>query len=185
MVSAAESPHGVILETSRLRLATWSREEWAELRPLATDPQVVRYINAGQPLPDERIQEFVTRQCGHWEKSRFCMWKLLPRESDELIGFCGLQPLPETTEIEIGWWLAPARWGKGLATEAARLAMAYGFEEARLDRIVAVAHPANRASLRVMEKLGMKFEKETVHRGFDVVLYGIARMDYAAGEKRA
>ncbi len=185
MGSAAESTRGVILESARLRLATWSREDWPDFKPLATDSQVVRYIGAGQPWADERIQEFVSRQCGHWEKSRFCLWKLLPKESDALIGICGLQPLAETGEIEIGWWLTPAHWGRGLATEAARLAMSYGFEVARLDRIVAVAQPANRASLHVMEKLGMRFEKEAKPRGFDVHLYAIARWEYAAEVMRA
>lgn len=185
MEPAARSTRGVILESERLRLATWSREDWREFKLLATDPQVLRYIGSGAPWADERIQEFVSRQCGHWEKSRFCLWKLLPKDSDKVIGICGLQPLAELGEIEIGWWLTPAHWGKGLATEAARLAMSYGFEVARLDRIVAIAQPANRASLRVMEKLGMRFEKEAKPRGFDVHLYAIARWEYSPEAKRA
>lgn len=185
MGSSAESRRGVVLESARLRFATWRREDWPEFRILATDPRVVRYISSGQPWTDERIQEFVTRQCNHWEKLRLCMWKLLPKDGDRLIGICGLQPLPETPEIEIGWWLGPEHWGKGLATEGARVALSYGFEIARLDRIVAVAQAANRASTHVMEKLGMEFGKETVSRGYEVVLYGIARWQYKAGAKRA
>jgi ribosomal-protein-alanine N-acetyltransferase len=93
-----------------------------------------------------------------------------------MIGFCGLQPLDGTAETEIGWWLAHAWWGKGLVTEAARAALRDGFERAGLARIVAVALPANRASVQVMEKLGMKYEREMIHRGFDVVLYATDRL---------
>ena len=92
-----------------------------------------------------------------------------------MIGFCGLQPLAETPEIEIGWWLARDRWNQGLATEAAREALRDGFERAHLERVVAVAMPANRASIHIMEKLRMRFERETTHRGFAVVLYAVER----------
>ena len=90
-----------------------------------------------------------------------------------MIGFCGLQPLAETPEIEIGWWLARNSWGRGLATEAAREAIKFGFKRAGLERIVAIARQEHRASLHVMEKLGMSFERATTHRGIPVVLYAI------------
>ena len=92
-----------------------------------------------------------------------------------MIGFCGLQPLDGTAETEIGWWLARAWWQQGLATEAARTALTDGFERAGLARIVAVALAANQASIHVMEKLGMTYEREMVHRGLDVVLYAVNR----------
>jgi len=95
----------------------------------------------------------------------------MPKEGRRLIGFCGLQPLPETDEIEIGWWLARAWWGRGLATEAARAALHEGFTRAGLDRIVAIAQPANTASIRIMEKLGMRFERMTESRGVPVAMY--------------
>ena len=101
------------------------------------------------------------------------MWKLLEAGSGQMIGFCGLQPLPNTAEIEIGWWLAPSHWGRGLATEAARAVLQDGFGRAGLQRIVAIAHPDNRASRHVMEKLGMAFERNTLYKGIDVVLYAI------------
>jgi ribosomal-protein-alanine N-acetyltransferase len=135
----------------------------------------MRYISDGEPWPDERILEFVGRQVAHFDRLGYCLWKLLLKETSEMIGFCGLQPLDGTAETEIGWWLAQAWWGQGLATEAARAALRDGFERAGLKRIVAVALPANRASIHVMEKLGMKYEREMIHRGFDVVLYAVNR----------
>ena len=179
----------VILETSRLRFATWVKEDWEEFRRLTSDPLVVRYITTGEPWPDERVKEFVARQIENWEKQGICLWKILPKDGDTLIGICGLQRLPEGPDVEIGWWLAPSHWGRGLATEAARHALAYGFEVSNFERIVAIAQSANRDSLRVMEKLGMRFEREAVHKGIHVVLYAISReyfnTEKAKGEQRA
>ena len=164
-----------MLETARMRLLPWQADDWLLLRPIATDPQVMRHISDGKPWPDERIREFVGRQVGHCDRLGYCLWKLLHQETSEMIGFCGLQRLDGTAETEIGWWLARAWWGQGLATEAACAALRDGFERAGLEKIVAVALPANRASIHVMEKLGMKFEREMIHRGFDVVLYAVNR----------
>jgi len=179
----------IILETSRLRFATWVKEDWEEFRRLTSDPLVVRYITTGEPWPDERVKEFVARQIENWEKQGICLWKILPKDGDTLIGICGLQRLPEGPDVEIGWWLAPSHWGRGLATEAARHALAYGFEVSNFERIVAIAQSANRDSLRVMEKLGMRFEREAVHKGIHVVLYAISReyfnTEKAKGEQRA
>ena len=105
----------------------------------------------------------------------FCLWKVLPKDGSPLVGFCGLQPLPDSPDIEIGWWLARACWGRGLATEAARVALSDGFERAGLARIVSIAQPANTASVRIMRKLGMQFERVAESRGIPVVLYAIER----------
>ena len=189
MGSLADSTQNVILETDRLRFAIWRWEDWEGFRTLTADPMVVRYIGTGEPWSDERVQEFVARQCENWEKYGICLWKLLPKDSDIQIGICGLQRLPAGPDVEIGWWLAPSHWGQGLATEAARHALAYGFEVSNLQRIVAIAHPANRDSLRVMERIGMRFEREAVHKGIRVVIYAIEREQFNSrrgeGDERA
>ena len=161
------------MRTERFLFAPWSATDWLALKPIATDPDVMRYISEGRVWPDERIQEFVERQIKCFRERGYCMWRLLEPGSDQMIGFCGVQPLANTPDIEIGWWLARSYWGRGLATEAARAVLRDGFERAGLERIVAVAHPGNRASRRVMEKLGMRYERDAVHKGIGVVLYAI------------
>lgn len=158
-----------------MRLLPWQHDDWLLLRPIASDPEVMRYISNGEAWPDECVREFVGRQIRHFSNLGYCLWKLTHKQSSEMIGFCGLQPLDGTPETEIGWWLARAYWGRGLAIEAARLALQDGFERAGLQKIAAVAMPANRASLRVMEKLGMKYERDTTHRGFRVVQFAVTR----------
>jgi RimJ/RimL family protein N-acetyltransferase len=131
----------------------------------------MRYIGDGSPWPEERAREFVERQVALFGQLGFCLWKLAAKEGGGLIGFCGLQPLTEVGEIEIGWWLARAWWGRGLATESARVALRDGFERVGLRRIVAIAQPANAASIGVMRKLGMNFERVTEARGIPVAMY--------------
>jgi len=164
-----------VLATKRLRLQPWREEDWLQLKPIAQDPEVVRYISNGQPWPEDRIRGFVARQITSYDARGFCFWRLLPKGSDEAIGFCGLQELEGTSEIEIGWWLARAWWGQGLATEAAREALRDAFTRIRLKRVVSIAQPENRASIHIMEKLGMRYERDTTHRGIPVVLYAIER----------
>jgi ribosomal-protein-alanine N-acetyltransferase len=170
----------VVFESDRLRFATWNREDAEQFRELAADPLVLRYVSAGgEPWPEERIQEFVARQIENWEMHGICLWKLLPKDSDKLVGLCGLQQLPEGPDVEIGWWLAPSYWGKGYATEAASRALAYGFGVRKLNRIVAIAQAVNLDSIRVMDRLGMRFEREAIHKGLHVVLYAIAQDHFA------
>lgn len=174
----ADGGRGIRLESERLTLGEWEADDWLEFRAIAADPDVMRFIGEGQPWPEERARAFVERQMATFEQRRFCLWKLAPKDSRELIGFCGLQPLPGTEEIEIGWWLARAWWGRGLATEAARVALRDGFERAGLQRIVAIAQPANTASIGVMRKLGMRFDRATQSRAIPVVMYACSATDY-------
>jgi [ribosomal protein S5]-alanine N-acetyltransferase len=161
------------LETKRLLLCPWEPLDWLAFKPIATDPLVMKYISGGKPWSDEQIVEFVERQGRHFRDRGFCLWKLLLRENNRLVGFCGLQPLDDLPGVEIGWWLASDHWGQGLATEAARAVLEDGFTCIRLRRIVALALRENRASIRIMEKLGMRFESEVNHHGLRVDLYSI------------
>jgi len=165
-----ESPE---LETERLWLCPWSEADLEVARPIFTDADVMRYINDGQPLGDAEIHSFIARQQNHFRSRGFCLWKLLLKQERRFAGFCGLQPLEldGKSEVEIGWRLMKEHWGHGLATEAARAALNGAMKKAPLSRVIAIAMPENRPSLRVMEKLGMKFDRATQKSGFDVVVY--------------
>lgn len=105
---------------------------------------------------DAAVDRFRTHQRFHG----FCFWALETRKTQEFIGFVGLNiyrwRTPSLPVIEIGWRLAHAFWGKGLATEAARAVLEFGFEELLLDEIVAVTATTNVRSQRVMLRLGMQ-----------------------------
>jgi len=165
----------VILETERLLLSTWQPSDWIAFRPIATDVEVMRYITGGVPWTDERIQLFVNRQIELFSERGFCRWKLLRKPAREMIGFCGVGFWGDGLEPEIGWWLARAHWGRGLATEAAGVALRDVFERSALGRIISIARPENIASTRVMEKLGLKRECEFEKDGVRLVRYAISR----------
>jgi RimJ/RimL family protein N-acetyltransferase len=170
----------VIIETERLILTVWQPSDWTALRPIATDVEVMRYITDGTPWSDEKIREFVNRQVNLYAARGFCRWKLIEKSTGDTIGFCGPGFWRDAGDPEIGWWLAHHRWGHGLATEAARAALRDAFERAGLDRIISVAMPANTASTRIMEKLGLRFECEFESEGTRLVRYAITRRAYAA-----
>jgi RimJ/RimL family protein N-acetyltransferase len=139
-----------MMSTLRLSLLPWKPGDWRQLTPLVTDPVVMRHITGGEAWSDAQTQAFVGRQRALHRSRGFCFWKLHEAASGTFVGFCGLQPLRHHDLIEVGWWLARDRWGLGLATEAARAAVADGFTRLDLARIVAITRPANTRSRAVM-----------------------------------
>ncbi len=170
----------MILETERLILDTSRSEDWIEFRPIAQDGEVMRDITGGVAWNDEQIQGFVERQIETYHSRGFCRWKLIEKRDRQLIGFCGAGLWRDELDPEIGWWLARSQWGRGLAIEAARTALRDAFARARLDRVISVAMPANTASRRVMEKLGLSFECGFESRGVNLVRYAMDRAGYEA-----
>jgi len=167
------------LDTPRLFLRPLCTDDLDGLCAIYGDVEVMRYVGKGARTRDE-TRESLLRMVGHWQRHGFGMWAVIEKDENRLIGRCGLCFLDNTLEVELGYTLARAAWGKGLATEAAHACLRHGFGVLGLDRIVAVARPANRASRRVMEKVGMRFEKNGHFYSADVVYYAISRRAYAS-----
>lgn len=164
------------LWTERLILDKWEQDDWLAFRPIATDPEVMRYITGGYPWTDDQIRAFVDRQIKLYIERGFCRWKLVDKSSGKMIGFCGPGIWREYPDPEIGWWLAREHWGKGLATEAARIALADAFDRVRLERVMSIARPENTASIGIMKKLGLKLGGEFESDGVKLVRYEIERV---------
>lgn len=118
-----------VFETRRLFFREWLPDAWIRFKPIATDPRVIRSVGIKQTPSDEQIRSYIEAAIKLQQEKGFCLWPLYYRENEELIGFCGFDRLWGGDEIEIGYWLAPAYWGKGLATEATQAAMQYGKEK--------------------------------------------------------
>jgi RimJ/RimL family protein N-acetyltransferase len=174
-----------MMSTLRLSLLPWKPGDWRQLTPLVTDPVVMRHITGGEAWSDAQTQAFVGRQRALHRSRGFCFWKLHEAASGTFVGFCGLQPLRHHDLIEVGWWLARDRWGLGLATEAARAAVADGFTRLDLARIVAITRPANTRSRAVMARLGMTCDRMFVYEGVKVVCYRLDRPAAVAGTVEA
>ncbi|HVG37664.1 MAG TPA: GNAT family N-acetyltransferase [Pyrinomonadaceae bacterium] len=169
------------IDTPRLTLRELTRDDFEDFYRLRSDPEVMRYIG-GKPHTREQVRATLEQNSEWWEHRDFGRWAVIHRADDRLIGWCGLGYLDSTPQIEIGYGLVPAYWRQGLTLEAARAALRDGFERLKFPRIVAVAAPENTGSWRVMEKLGMKYEKRAVYYGSDVVYYAIAREDFTGDE---
>lgn len=169
------------IETKRLRLRQYSSEDLDELAIILSDPEVMRYSPRGA-IPKDRVrqatQEILEFFINHWKQHGFGVWAVLEKKSNQLIGHCGLNFLPDSTEVEVLYRFAQAYWNQGIATEATEASLRYGFEEAKLARIVAVTLPEHTASRRVMEKAGLKYEKEAYFYNLNVVYYALAQTDY-------
>jgi len=114
----------------------------------------------------------------HWQQHGFGVWAVADRSYDKLIGHCGLNRLPDSDEVEVLYRLDRAYWNQGLATEAAKASLRYGFEQVKLDKIVALTLPHHLASRRVMEKAGLHYTKDARIYGLDVVYYTLHRVKY-------
>ena len=92
-----------------------------------------------------------------------------------MIGWCGLEYLPELRETEIAYLLSRAAWGRGYATEAAGAALRFGFESARLEELIGLVHPDNAGSIRVLEKIGMRQADRLTLWGMEMLRYRCRR----------
>jgi len=98
---------------------------------------------------------------------------MIDRATRQLIGFCGPGMWRDAKDPEIGWWLARHLWGRGLATEAARAALADALNRVGLKSVISIARPENEASIAIMKKLGLKFDAEFESEGLKLVRYRI------------
>lgn len=148
------------LSTARLILRGWREDDVPAFAEMNANPRVMEFM-PGKLLP-EQSAEMVDRISRGFTERGFGLWAVEIKESKTFIGFTGLS-IPRfeaafTPCVEVGWRLAYNHWGQGYATEAARAAIRFGFEEKRLEEIVSFTTKANTRSRRVMEKLGMSHD---------------------------
>jgi ribosomal-protein-alanine N-acetyltransferase len=144
------------LVTERLMLRRFTAVDLESLLAVFGDAEVMRYVGAERrPLDRDGVAGLLAAAEAHWSAHGFGLLAIVDRESGRLVGEAGLQVLEDGPDVEVGYTLARAVWGRGYATEAARAVLRWGFAGLRRHRLVAVADPANQASLHVLDKLGM------------------------------
>lgn len=148
-----------------------------ELDPLLRDDRVWPTLWARRTPPTRGDNALgLEHTTAHWQRHGFGLWLARDRMTAAAVGRGGLQYTRATggEAVEVAWMIAPERWGQGLATELARCALDVGFTQLKLAEIVALTLPGNVASRRVMEKVGMRYERELEHAGLPHVLYRAA-----------
>jgi [ribosomal protein S5]-alanine N-acetyltransferase len=149
------------IETERLLLRWFAADDLDALFVLGSEPRVIRYVGnvpfasrdeAREVLTNVALNDYATLGFGRFA----CVWK----QTGEVIGFCGPKFLPDVQEVELGYRFLPDFWGLGLATESARAAVAYARDVLRIKRLIALIHPENSASARVVGKLDFAPERK-------------------------
>lgn len=168
----------VIIETERLILRRFESGEGQLIYTLNEDPEVTRYT--GDPVRDlahanEVLDQVILPQYALYNHGR---WAVHTKPGMEFIGWCGLKYRPERDEVDLGYRFIKSAWGKGYASEAAMASINYGFEKLGLRRIVGRAMPGNIASLKVLEKCGMRYVGEEVVDEHEAKTYEISRSNY-------
>lgn len=168
----------VVLSTPRLQLRPCAAADVETLHAFWTDPDVRKYLWDDEVISLEQVaevvasstQDFATHGFGHW----CATWK----DSSALVGWCGLRYFGNPPEVEVLYGVMPQAWGQGLAVEATRAVLAYGFATLGLERIYAGTDPPNKASVRVMEKVGMRFDKRLEINGLAAIYYVLSRDEF-------
>lgn len=162
----------LVAETPRLLLREFTSGDVGELAEILKDPEVMEFSTNG-PCAEDDTRRFVDGCLDSYREHGFGQWAIIDRSSGSIIGFCGLShvDLNGVQEVEIGYRLARATWGQGLASEAAGAALSYGFLKCEVTSVVAIIANRHLASVRVAEKAGLKIDFSTTYRGWKVGIY--------------
>jgi ribosomal-protein-alanine N-acetyltransferase len=181
------------LPTARLILRRWREEDIAPFADMNADTLTMRFMPG--VLTRAETVALVQRFEAHHDAHGFGVWAVEVPGVAPFVGYTGLQRVsfeaPFAPAVEVGWRLAPAFWGRGYATEAARGALRFGFEDLNLDQIVSFTVAANKPSWAVMERLGMArdargdFDHPRLPSGHALrrhILYRMTRASWRGGE---
>jgi ribosomal-protein-alanine N-acetyltransferase len=167
--------------TPRLLLTRIVHEDLGDMLAMHQKPEVARALGGEQARVE--VAAFVEKLATQWDRHGFGWWAVREPASGRFIGRGGLRrvTVDGTTEVEIGYALLPEFWNQGLATELCRVSVAQGFVRLGLSEIVGFTPPSNRASRRVLEKTGMRYERDITHGGTPHVLYRLTAASWRSG----
>ncbi len=151
-------------ETERLQHRAFTMDDAEALFQLRSHPDVIRYTGE-PPMTSLDAARTAIAEYPDFDTVGYGRWGCVLRQTQSIIGFCGLKYLAELDEVDVGYRLLPDYWGRGLATEACRASLEFGFGTLQLERIIGLVLPENIASIRVMEKVGMQADGDVDYDG--------------------
>jgi RimJ/RimL family protein N-acetyltransferase len=166
-----------VLETERLRLRELAAADGPFILELLNDPDFIRYVADRRVRTEEQARAYIANgPAASYAANGFGLWRVALKTGDTPIGVCGLIRREGLDDVDVGFAFLPPYRAKGYAYEAARAALAHGREALGLKRIVAIVSPDNERSIRLLEKLGMRFERMVTLPGDDeeIRLYALA-----------
>jgi len=167
-----------ILETERLILRQFSLEDAPFILELVNDPSFIQNIgDRGVRTLDDARSYIQKGPVASYARNGFGLYLVALKDTGESLGMCGLIRRDGLDDVDIGYAFLPRFWSKGYAVEAARAVKIYAKDQVGLKRIVAITDPANEGSIRVLEKLGLHFEK-TVRLSADDIELKLFAVDF-------
>jgi RimJ/RimL family protein N-acetyltransferase len=169
-------------ETERLRLRSLRQSDYEDYAAMKADPEVLRYLvgSGGVPWDRGRSWRHMAFLVGHWHLVGAGMWAIEHKETGSFLGIVGFGAPEGWPGFELAWTLARRWWGHGYATEGAREALAYAFNDLKRDRVISMIDPENRASIRVAERIGERLLSRSSLLGREMLCYGLDRETYLA-----
>jgi [ribosomal protein S5]-alanine N-acetyltransferase len=166
-----------VIETERLTLRRLTMDDVDALAAIYADADVRKYFPEGVLTYEQTKEELEWIINVYYGQYGFGLWATLLKETNEVIGRCGLLPwtIDGREEVEVAYLLAKEHWGRGLGTEAARAILAYGFGELHRSRLICLIDPANEASVKVAAKIEMSLEREADIDGEPTLVYSAMR----------
>jgi ribosomal-protein-alanine N-acetyltransferase len=150
----------VILETDRLRLRRLSTDDAGFILRLLNEPSFIQNIgDRGVRTLDDARSYISSGPVASYEKHGFGLWLVEVKESGTPAGICGLLKRDALEDPDLGYALLPEYWSRGYALEASSAVMAYAVERLGLRRVVAITDAGNQSSIRLLEKIGFRYER--------------------------
>lgn len=165
------------IETERLFLRKLTIDDAQSFYELNLDPNVIKYTGNVPFLNVEEAKCFLKHYKDYHENG-FGRWAVIDKKNNEFLGWCGLKYNHKTMDTDIGFRFFEKYWNSGFATESARACLDYGFEKLNRQKIIGRAMAANTASIKVLEKIGLSFEKNFDFDGHPGVIYRIKKEEY-------
>jgi [ribosomal protein S5]-alanine N-acetyltransferase len=154
-----EAADKYLFQSERLGFRWWTADDLRLAQELWGDLEVTKFF--GGPFSEDEVRLRFKRERARRMVHGFQYWVIELLETGEFVGVCGLRPYKPAEEIiELGFHLRPKFWGQGLATEAARAAIAYAFEKYAPKKLAAGHHPDNLSSKKVIDKLGFRYSHQ-------------------------
>jgi [ribosomal protein S5]-alanine N-acetyltransferase len=167
----------IIAKTPRLVIREMTPEDAERVFDLNSDPEVIRYTGDPPFKSVDEARSFL-ESYDHYRLYGFGRWAVELKDDGAFIGWCGLKYSPEIDENDLGYRLMKRYWGQGFATEAARACLDLGFSRFSMQVIVGRTMPENIGSNRILEKLGMVYQRNSLCEGHNALIYTISAEEW-------
>jgi [ribosomal protein S5]-alanine N-acetyltransferase len=166
-----ETTDELMFETPRLSVRHFQKKDLDDFAALCADPEVMRYVGDGTTSSRAEVAHWIEVCQTKYQQRGYGTSAVFEKSSDRFIGYCGVVRAPEHDFDELIYVFHSFAWGKGYATEMGQAMLQYVFEKSTLDKIYATIHGDNEASVKVVQKLGMTFEKRKLEPDGTYTLY--------------